>query len=307
MSLHVIAGAGSTGSRAAKLLAESGERVRLVSRRGLGPAHPLIELAVGDTTDADRLTELTTGAQTLINTSWPPYDRWPAEFPPIAAGVLAAAERTGANLVSLSNMYGYGRVGAPLTEDLPMAPISVKGAVRARIWLDALAAYEAGRVRVTEVRPANYLGGDAGSLFNILVTGPVLAGEPAAYPGDLDLPQSWTFVDDVARTLVAVARDDRSWGHAWHAPSTDLSVRELTTRLAAKAGAPDPRLASMSLQEVAWAGATDSVVAEIVEMYYSHEHPDRLDTALTERTFGLSATPIDAVLADTIGVATAAA
>jgi hypothetical protein len=97
MSLHVVAGAGSTGSRTALLLAEAGERVRLVSRRGLGPEHPLIERVVGDTADADGLTRLAQRAQTLINTTWPPYDRWPTDFPPIAAGLLAAAERTGAN------------------------------------------------------------------------------------------------------------------------------------------------------------------------------------------------------------------
>lgn len=103
MSVYVVVGAGSTGGRAASILAEAGERVRLVSRRGLGPDHPLIERVVGDATDVDRMTELTEGARSLINTSWAPYDRWPAEFPPITAGVLAAAERTGADYVSLSN------------------------------------------------------------------------------------------------------------------------------------------------------------------------------------------------------------
>ncbi|MFE6863926.1 NAD-dependent epimerase/dehydratase family protein [Nocardia sp. NPDC057668] len=300
MSLHVVAGAGSTGSRTALLLAESGERVRLVSRRGLGPAHPLIELAAGDASDAERLTELATGASALINTAWPAYNRWPTDFPPIAAALLSAAERTGATLVSLSNIYGYGRADGPLTEDLPMAPISVKGAVRAQIWLDALAAHAAGRARVAEVRAADFLGGDAGSLFNLLVTTPVLAGEPAAYPGDLDAPHSWSFVDDVARTLVTVARDDRAPGHAWHVPSTTVSVRELTARLAARAGAPEPRLTSMSLGDIAWAGAQDPIVAELIEMSYTMTHPELLDSTRTERTFGLSPTPLEDVLADTV-------
>lgn len=100
----------------------------------------------------------------MINTTWPAYDRWPADFPPIAAGVLAAAERTGANYVSLSNTYGYGRVDGPMTEDSPMVPVAVTGAVRARMWLDALAAHEVGRVRVTGVRASDYLGRDAGSV-----------------------------------------------------------------------------------------------------------------------------------------------
>src|SRR4051812_47385246 len=43
MSLHVITGAGGTGSPTALLLADAGENVRLISRRGGGPQHPLIE------------------------------------------------------------------------------------------------------------------------------------------------------------------------------------------------------------------------------------------------------------------------
>lgn len=299
MSVHVVAGAGSTGSRIAVLLAEAGEQVRLVSRRGLGPDHPLIENLVGDTADADGLTTLTRGAETLINTTWPPYDRWPAEFPPIAAGLLTAAERTGANYVSLSNTYGYGRVDRPMTEDLPMAPVAVKGAVRARIWLDALAAHRAGRVRVTEVRAAAYLGRDAGSLFNFLVTPKVRAGEPAGYPGDLDVAKSWSYIDDVARTVATIARDERSWGRAWHVPSVQASTRELATRLAQVTNAPAPQLQSMTLEDLSWAGATDPVLAEVIEMFYAMEHPDVLDATLTETTFALAASPIDDVLADT--------
>lgn len=299
MSLHVVAGAGSTGSRTALLLAAAGERVRLISRRGHGPVHPLIERVAGDTTDADGLTASAEGARTLINTTWPAYDRWPTDFPPIAAGVLTAAERTGADYVSLSNTYGYGQVDGPMTENLPMRPIAVKGAVRARMWLDALAAHEAGRVRVTEVRAAGYLGRDAGSVFNFLVTPKVIAGQPFSYPGDPDVPKSWSYIDDVALTLATVARDDRSWGRAWHVPSTVMSLREMVVRLARVAGAPEPGLVPMSPEELAWAGATDPITAELIEMRYSLDHPDVLDSTLTERTFGLAPTPIDAALADT--------
>ncbi|MFC9993127.1 NAD-dependent epimerase/dehydratase family protein [Nocardia sp. NPDC127526] len=299
MSLHVITGAGSTGGRTALLLAAAGERVRLISRRGLGPEHPLIERVAGDTADADRLTELTAGARTLINCSAPPYDRWRTEFPPMATSLLTTAERTGANYVSLSNVYGYGSVGGPLTEDLPMTPRAVKGAVRARMWLDALAAHEAGRARVTEVRAADFLGRDAVSLYNLLVTPKVVAGAPAAYPGDPEVLKSWSYLDDVALTLATVARDDRSWGRAWHVPSTHMSLRELTIRLAKVANVPEPRLSAMTPVELAWAGAEDAIAAEVVEMYYSLEHPAILDSTRTESTFGLSATPIDTVLADT--------
>jgi uncharacterized protein YbjT (DUF2867 family) len=52
MSLHAIVGAGLVGSATARRLAESGERVRIVSRTGRGPEHPTIECVAADATDA---------------------------------------------------------------------------------------------------------------------------------------------------------------------------------------------------------------------------------------------------------------
>src|SRR5215831_377662 len=98
MSLHVIVGAGPVGSGAARLLVARGERVRLVSRRGSGPNHPLIERVAADATEAGRLAELSAGAAALYNCANPAYDRWLTDWPPLAAALLTAAERSGAVL-----------------------------------------------------------------------------------------------------------------------------------------------------------------------------------------------------------------
>ena len=50
-----------------------------------------------------------------------------------------------------------------MTEDMPLAGTYAKAQVRNRMWLDALAAHEAGRVRATEARGADYIGPGAES------------------------------------------------------------------------------------------------------------------------------------------------
>jgi hypothetical protein len=58
------------------------------------------------------------GAAVDYQTLNPPYPEWTAQFPAVQAGVLAAAEATGARLVSMENVYMYGRPASrPLTED----------------------------------------------------------------------------------------------------------------------------------------------------------------------------------------------
>jgi nucleoside-diphosphate-sugar epimerase len=308
MSFHVVVGAGPTGTATARLLAEAGDRVRLISRRRGGPEHPEIERVAADATHAARMTELTEGASTLFNCAMPAYDRWPTDWPPLAAALSTAAERTGAGYVMLGNTYGYGPVDGPMTEDLPMAPTTVKGQVRAQMWLDAIAAHQAGRVRVTEIRASEYLGAGAISLFTLMVVPSVLAGQPASYPADLDTRHSWSYTGDVAQTMVAASQDDRAWGRAWHVPSTStLSVRDLTTRLAEVAGTPTPMLTSMPAEEVRRLGQTDSIMAEVLEMQYLYRKPHILDSSRTEKAFGVKPTPLDNVLLDTIkAIATSA-
>ena len=76
--------------------------------------------------------------------------RWPQAF-------LEYAERTGAVLATVSNLYGYGPVDVPMTEDLPLAATGTKARVRVRMWQDAKAANDAGRIRATEVRGSDYI------------------------------------------------------------------------------------------------------------------------------------------------------
>ena len=74
-------------------------------------------------------------------------------------GVLAAAERTGALLVTLENLYGYGPTGGgPITEDLPLAADTVKGRTRAAMSRELLAAADAGRVRIAIGRASDFFG-----------------------------------------------------------------------------------------------------------------------------------------------------
>src|ERR1700722_10404682 len=157
MSEHVIVGAGPVGSATALLLAERGEHVRVVSRRGTGPEHHAIERVAADATDAERLTRLASGAAALYNCASPQYHRWFTDWPPLAAALLTAAERSGAVLTSMSNLNSYGQVDGPITQKSPMAATHPKLRLRGEMWQDALAAHEAGRIRATEERASDFL------------------------------------------------------------------------------------------------------------------------------------------------------
>jgi nucleoside-diphosphate-sugar epimerase len=295
MSLHVIVGAGQVGTGAAKLLAERGERVRLISRRGSGPDHPSIERVAADATQADRLSELATGAVALYNCANPLYHRWLTDWPPLAAALLTAAERSGAVLAVTSNLYGYGPVDGPITEATPLAATHPKLRLRADMWREAVARHQAGRIRVTEIRSSDYI--EANSIFSLVLRKPVLAGKRAFVPGALDVPHSWTAISDAVRTLVTVAVEQRAWGKAWLVPTNPpLTVRALATRFASLFGAPAPKLSEIPYPLLWATGLFIPLVRELRTTRYQFVLPFVVASSLTERTFGLAPTDLDVAL-----------
>ncbi|NGN62508.1 NAD-dependent epimerase/dehydratase family protein [Streptomyces sp. A7024] len=301
MSLHIIVGAGPVGSATAQLLAGRGEQVRLLTRSGGGPELPGIDRVAADATDPDVLARHAEGAVALYSCGGPAYHRWSTDWPPLGAALIRAAEATGTVLVTTGNLYGYGQVDGPMTEQLPMRPNSVKGEVRAKLWADALAAHEAKRIRTAEVRGSDYLGADTSTPFTVMVLPKVLAGRRASVPADLDAAHSWTYVGDVARTLVAVAADESAWGRPWHVPTAPpLSIRALAARAAELAGAPGAKVAAMPGFALRIAGAFNPAAREMLEVQYQLRQPFVLDSSAATAAFGIDPTPSDEALRETI-------
>jgi nucleoside-diphosphate-sugar epimerase len=297
--MHVVIGAGTVGSTTATQLATAGERVRLITRGGSGPEHPGIERVAADAADATALRRLADGALALYNCASPPYHRWQTDWPPLAAALLAAAESSGAPLITTGNLYGYGPVDRPMTEDLPLAAQTVKGRVRAGMWQDALRAHRAGRIRATEIRASDFIGPRHTILEMAL---PALrAGRPVRLPVPLDVPHSFTYTGDVARALIALARDERAFGQAWHVPSpAPVTVRELVRRAAAVLGVAEPKLRSYPAAVVYAAGWADPLAKAFREMRYQFQRPFVLDSSRTEAVFGLRPTDVDTALRETL-------
>jgi nucleoside-diphosphate-sugar epimerase len=293
--MHVIVGAGPVGTATATLLAERGETVRVITRRGSGPTHPGIERVAADANDAARLSELTAGATALYNCANPAYDRWPIDWPPLAASLLTAAENTGAVLATASNLYGYGPVDGPITATTLLGATHPKLKIRADMWREALARHEAGRIRVTEVRGSDYL--EANSILSFGLAKPLLAGRRAFVPAALDQPHTWTSTADVARTLVTVAGDERGHGRAWLVPSNPpLTIRQLAERFTAVAGVPAPKLSPLPYAALWTVGLFAPLIRELQATHYQFARPFVLDSSVTERTFGLRPSNLDAAL-----------
>lgn len=317
MSHHVVLGAGAVGRHTTARLAELGHTVTLASRSGRVTDRPWeaghpgrVEVVAADASDSARLTELARGATSIVNAINPPsYTAWATDWPPIAAAVLVAAERSGAGLVMIGNLYGYGAVTAPMTEQTPPAATGTKGRLRNRMWAGALALHEAGRIRVTELRSSDYVGPGSTAMTSFLgdfVIDAVLAGRPVLLPmGTAHAPHSWTYLPDVAhlaaRVAVAGEHDDAVWGRPWHVPSpAPRSVAQAAADVAALQQRRPPRVLALPRPVGTALGAVLPLFRELLETRHQFEAPFVLDSSAAQAYFDLSPTPWEQALQATV-------
>jgi nucleoside-diphosphate-sugar epimerase len=262
---------------------------------------PGIDWRVADVSDPEAAADAAKGASVIYQCLNAPYTQWPERFPPLQRGVLAAAERIGALLVSLENVYGYGPTGGrPMTEDLPLAATTVKGRTRAAMTAELLAAADAGRVRIAIGRASDFFGAGVtqGSTLGERVFGNALAGRRADFIGNPDLPHTYSYVPDIAAGLATLGTDARAAGQVWHLPGPPtVTTRELLDLVAAEVGhwvgvRSVPKLAVRAL------GLASPMMRGLAEMSYQFDQPFILDTSKYQTAFGAAGTP----LADAVAV-----
>ena len=301
--LHVVFGTGQVGSALTAHLAGQGIAVRAVSRNRPPALAGGCDWRAADASDLGAAADAAKGASVVYQCLNAPYTQWPERFPPLQRGVLAAAEHTGALLVVLENLYGYGPTGGkPMTEDLPLAATTVKGRTRAAMTAELLAAAEAGRVRVAIGRASDFFGAGVtqGSTLGERVFGNALAGRRADFIGNPDLPHTYSYVPDIAAGLATLGTDARAAGQVWHLPGPPtVTTRALLDLVAGEVGHPVgirsvPKLALRPL------GLVNPMLRELAETYYQFDQPFILDTSKYETAFGTAGTPLPAAVAATV-------
>lgn len=191
-----------------------------------------------------------------------------------------------------------------MREDSPLRPNGHKGQLRVRMWRDALAAHEAGRCRVTELRASDYLGPGASagtSVVNTYVVAPTVAGKSVRMPmGRVDVPHSWTYLADIGALAAALAQGG-GWGRAWHVPTLPpMTVRGVAADVARAAGVPEPAVSHYPRLVVSVGGVFSPLLRELWETRHQFERPFVLDSAAAQDRFGLTPTPWDAQLSETV-------
>ncbi|MFE2545037.1 NAD-dependent epimerase/dehydratase family protein [Actinacidiphila glaucinigra] len=302
--LHVVLGAGgAVGRTVVEELVARGRRVRAVNRSGRLPVPDGVEVMGSDVASADGATAACAGAGVVYHCAAPAYDRWVNEYAAMTEAVRKGAAAAAAKLVFADNLYMYGPVTTPMTEDMPDAARNPRGRVRAEMARSLLAAHRAGDVRVALGRASDYYGpGGTNSIAGTNVFAAALRGRVARWVGDLDQPHSLSYLPDFAKGLVTLGEDARADGTAWHIPASEpLTGRQFLEIVFAQAALPE-KYAAVGRTMQRGLGLVNPTVRALGETWYQRDRPFVTDATKFTDTFGpLPTTPhpqaVDATLA----------
>ncbi len=293
--MHIILGAGGAIGTplAAELLARQ-QKVRAVSRTGVAPAG--IEAVRADLNQPDDVLSSVEPGSTVYLLAGLKYDRrvWQEQWPRIMRNVVRACSEKGARLIFFDNVYLYGRVDGPMTEQTPVRPTSHKGEIRAGIIEFLQNEMAAGRVNAAIARSADFYGphADKTSPASIMVFRRLAAGKSAQALVDPDTKHSYTYTLDCAKALCLLADADDAFGQAWHLPTAHPPLTgRVFIALAAEALGVAPRVSVLPAWTMKTLGLVVPMMRELAEMLYQNDSDYVFDSSKFERRFAFTPTP----------------
>lgn len=181
----------------------------------------------------------------------------------------------------------YGSVNTPMKESLPHRAEGSKGITRAKMAEELMNAHKNGKVRVAIGRASDFYGpGVLQSFMGERVFGFALNGKPVDVLGNLDVPHTYTYIDDFARGLATLGQEDRALGEVWHIPSAEtITTRQLLQLVFDELGT-NCKVRASSRSVVSILSMFHPMMKEIKEIFYEFERPFIVDHSKFAGEFG---------------------
>lgn len=287
--MHTILGAGGAiGEELLKELRNKGEIVRLVGRNPQSVAG-VSEIVSADISNQDQTIRAVSGSTVVYLLVGLKYDLkvWRELWPPIMRNTIEACKRTKAKLIFFDNVYMYGKVNGPMTEETPFNPCSKKGEIRAQIATALLEEIKSGSLTALIARCADFYGPRASnSVVNVLVFDKFAKGAKASWLVNDAIRHSFTFTPDAGKSLAVLAASEKAWNQTWHVPTASNSPtgKQFIEMVAREFGMqPTNRILSRTMIKLA--GWFDTTIGELYEMLYQNDSDYLFDSTKFEKAF----------------------
>jgi nucleoside-diphosphate-sugar epimerase len=288
-SVLVLGATGGIGGEVARQMRDAGWDVRALQRRAPQPVEQRdgMTWVRGDAMNARDVHSAARGCSVIVHAVNPPgYRRWAELVLPMLDNTIAAASAMRATIVLPGTVYNFGPDAFPvIAEESPQHPVTRKGAIRVEMERRLFAASNTG-ARVLIVRAGDFFGPKSGN--NWFSQGLVKPGKPvttARSPGRRGVGHQWSYVPDVARTMIElIARRDSlapfaTFHLAGHWDADGSQMIGAIQRLVAQRTGRKPRITAFPWWLLTLAAPFVTTFSEMREMRYLWREPLRMDNA----------------------------
>ncbi len=300
--MHVIFGTGAMGLAVMRELMRKGQSVRMVNRQSDVHVPQEVEVLRGNAESVDFCKEACRGAEVVYNCTGLPYPLWDEHLPRIMNGIIAGAASADAKLIYGDNLYAYGpHVGNKYHEALSLRPVGRKAKVRKAVAEQLLQAHREERVRGVIGRAPDFYGPEVKlAILGEQVFRAVMHGKPVALIGNIDLPHTHIYIDDLASGLVMLSEEDVALGQVWHIPAAEtVTTRQLVELIGEELGRrPRYRIANGAMLRIlGWFVPT---MREFGELMYMLNEPFQVDHSKFANAFPAQITSHRAAIQQTL-------
>jgi len=287
--MHTILGAGGAVANAlTRELTNNNETIRLVSRKPIANTAKNISWKKADLLNYAEVLDAAKGSSVIYLTAGLVYDKniWRAQWPVVMQNAINAAKETGARLIFFDNVYMYGLVDGPMTEETPYNPCSAKGEVRAKIATLLMDEAKAGNIKVSIARAADFYGTEnKNSFLDMMVLDNYAKGAKAQWLGNMEKLHNFSYIPDMGKGVYLLGQNPESDNQIWHMPTAKPLTGKQFIDIAAKAYKVEPKVFAIN-KFMLWSyGLFNKNVASTVEMYYQYNHDYMFDSSKFEKAF----------------------
>lgn len=281
-SVLVLGGRGRFGLAATRAFAQAGWRVYAQVRPGAkGPAIAGVEWLAAEPADTAALAAAARGAAVVVQGLSPAYTHkaWRTDVPRLTQAVIDISRELGATLLLPASVYNFGEAMPPvLHENTPQLPTTFKGRMRVASERMIREATQDGRMKAVVIRGGDFFGSGTGSWLDQVMVKALREGK-FTYPGALDVPTTWAYLPDMARSFVRIAEQrhrlsafetlhfggyhltgqdwveavsDIAWEHGWLKSDGSLRVNSLSWALMRVVGLFVPTVAALCEMRYLW-------------------------------------------------------
>ncbi len=270
----ILGSGGIIANHLAKALPQYTENIRLVSRNPKAITGKE-ELFPADLTSDEQVRKAVKGSDVVYLTAGLQYNikTWQQQWPGLMQNVILACKENGSKLVFFDNVYMYGKVTGPMTEQTPFNPCSRKGEVRAGIATMVLDEVAKGSLTALIARAADFYGPETfNSFLHMMVFENLKKGKSAQLLISKKLKHSFTYTPDAGKATALLGNTPSAFNQTWHLP-TDMNILTGSemVEIAARELNIEPKVTVLPRIMIQMAGLFNPVIKESVEMLYQYD------------------------------------